>query len=632
MRNKIVYTIAVLLGLSCAGCNDWLERDPSDILTDDQVWNDVTMIDGVLANYYSRMPENASLSNESIQRNKSENFSVIGSRNWMPFGFHAVFDDAMWSGNANYTEQYRNNFTAYPYDWFRLWDYDLIRDLNLAIEKCETATLSEEERALYQAEFRFMRAQVYFDLVKRMGGVPLVTEVYTYEPGMDITRLQLPRSKEYEVYDFIAREVDEIKEALVANGSSQTRANKYAALALKSRAMLYAGSIARYNSRMANPITMTGEYVGIPASMAEEYYRKALDASQQIINDGVFSLKMDATNADNFYSAVCEKSNNTEVIWARDYSSTYFHLFTFDNIPRSIREDASSATIVPTLNLVESYDYLDGSPGRIKDKDADGNYICYESLWEVFDQKDARMLGTVLTPGSSFRGRELSFQAGVAVYNEDGSYTFSHIPSVDDLGARYTDGGLWTGGDGPMAEATVSSTGFSLRKFVDTRSGSSNRGQGSEMWWVWYRMGEIYLNAAEAAFELGQTSTALTYINKVRERAGFGANSLSDLTIEIFQKERRNELAFEDHRLWDAKRWRIAHQLWDGYATTESANCYALWPYRIVGGPDNNKYLFDRKVAPRFEQPRSFRRGNYYSSIEQEVLKRNFKLIQNPNL
>ena len=72
----------------------------------------------------------------------------------------------------------------------------------------------------------------------------------------------------------------------------------------------------------------------------------------------------------------------------------------------------------------------------------------------------------------------------------------------------------------------VTNTGFYIKKFVDAGAGTSTRGILSDMWWVRFRLGEIYLNAAEAAFELGQTSVALPYINAIRERAGFSANSL----------------------------------------------------------------------------------------------------------
>jgi hypothetical protein len=155
------------------------------------------------------------------------------------------------------------------------------------------------------------------------------------------------------------------------------------------------------------------------------------------------------------------------------------------------------------------------------------------------------------------------------------------------------------------------------------------------MWWVWFRLGEIYLNAAEAAFELGLAPEAVGYINLLRQRAGFPENSLSvaDLTLDRLRNERRIELAFEDHRVWDLKRWRIAHQVWNGSSSNPEANVYALYPYRIVRPGDaarHGKYVYVKLLAPRFRAPRNFNMGNYYSSIDQSVLNNNPKIVRNP--
>ena len=195
------------------------------------------------------------------------------------------------------------------------------------------------------------------------------------------------------------------------------------------------------------------------------------------------------------------------------------------------------------------------------------------------------------------------------------------------------DGGRFVGKDGPLSRATYTNTGFNLRKFVDETTESSARGQGSYIWWVYFRMGEVYLNAAEAAMELGQSQKALTYVNAIRERAGFGANSwtASELTIDNLLRERRCELMLEDHRYWDLKRTRKAHLLWNG-VNSENTMLYALYPFRVIGGPNDGKYIFDRHVAYRFREPRNFRMGNYYSSFSNEALNKNPKLVQNPNL
>jgi hypothetical protein len=230
-------------------------------------------------------------------------------------------------------------------------------------------------------------------------------------------------------------------------------------------------------------------------------------------------------------------------------------------------------------------------------------------------------------------------QAGIKVWNA----TLSNWNTIEDnqLGTTWSppkypggDGKLLTAGAGPHRSIQeVSTTGFYLRKYIDAGAGTSTRGVRSEIWWIWFRLGEIYLNAAEAALELGLTADALTYVNTLRERAGFPANSLKGLTLEQLQNERRVELAFEDHRVWDLKRWRIADKLWNGDRNNPNAMLYGLYPYRVVKPGDparDGKYVFDKIIPPRFQAPRFFQVQNYYSSIEQNVLNNNPKIVRNP--
>jgi len=459
-----------------------------------------------------------------------------------------------------------------------------------------------------------------------------VTKQLVYDYTNNVADLQQPRAKESDVYDFIASEVDAIKDNL-GNVGSVSRANKYTALALKSRAMLYAGSIARYNSLMPAPISTPGGEVGIPAGMANGYYQKALDASKEIINSGVFTLyRNNPDPGENFFEAVTKKASNREAIFVKDYLlPTRKHWFSYDNIARWIREDnLGSSSVVPSLNLVESYEYLDGTNGALKIRTADNSdFIYYDKVSDIFANKDPRLYGTVMYPGTSFKGIELSIQAGVMVWNG----TRYDVVEGSDLGTTYTDGKLLTGTSGPHRSIQeVSNTGFYLKKFIDPNERTSTRGIQSDIWWVWFRLGEIYLNAGEAAFELGLTGEALGFINTIRERAGFAPNSLSVLTIERIRNERRVELAFEDHRLWDLKRWRIADKVWNGNAANPDAMVYALYPYRVIrpGDARDGKYVFVKMVAPRFRAPRFFQLGNYYTAIDQSVLNNNPKIIKNP--
>lgn len=619
---KLSILFLFLLTTSCM--KDWLDREPRTILSDQQVWNDPKQIVALLANFYDRLPSESGL----VDVNDNADGRLFQWRDM------ANFDDAMWSGQSN--EDGRNNITSYNYNSWYLWNYTFIRDLNLAIENIATygVNLTDDQKKQYSAELRFLRAFNYFELVKRMGGVPLITSQLIYDYSGNVANLQQPRAKESEVYDFIASEVDAVKNDL-GNDGSVSRANKYTALALKSRAMLYAASIAKYNGLMAAPISTPGGEVGIPASMANNYYQQSLAASQEIINSGAYTLYRNNPDAgENFFEAVTKKASNKEVIFVKDYLlPTRKHVFSYDNIARGIREDnLGSSSVTPSLNLVESYEYLDGTNGALKIRTADNSdFIYYDNVQDIFANKDARLYGTIIYPGTTFKGLQLSIQAGVMVWND--ARNAYDVVEGSDLGTTYTDGKLLTGTSGPHRSIQeVSNTGFYLKKYIDPNDKTSTRGVQSDVWWVWFRLGEVYLNATEAAFELGQTGPALTYINTLRERAGFPANSVTILTTERIRNERRVELAFEDHRLWDLKRWRIADKVWNGNSSSADAMIYALYPYRVIrpGSAHDGKYVFVKMVAPRFRAPRFFQLGNYYTAIDQSVLNNNPKIIKNP--
>jgi len=612
MKSKYIYYLSILLAVTglLASCNedDWLQRTPKDRITDEQLWNDPNMILGLLANYYDRMPQLAGVFNT---------------------GANAELDDAMWSGHVD--QNWRNDIN-YGDDYARYWDYTYIRDINLSLDNMEkySVKLTDVQKKQFNAELRFIRAYVYFELVKRMGGVPLITSQLIYDGSGDPTSLQVPRAKESEVYDFIYDEIQAIKDNFTVTEGSRTRANKYVALALQSRAMLYAGSIAKYNNLMSAPIATAGGEVGIPANKAADYYQKSLSASNEIIANPDYELYNPGGSfkGENFYKLFMDK-NAKEVIFAKDFMTGKVHGFTYDNVVRSFRSDIEgSSMLTPSLSLVESYEYLDGSQGILRDRDASGNYIVYNSMADIFANKDARLYGTIVYPGSQFRNMPVNIQAGVAIW-EDGAYRFR----VGNLGTTYEDGKVFTGFDGPKNDDQyVSNTGFYLRKFVSENPQDGVRPSLASNWWTWFRLGEIYLNAGEAAFELGQAN-ALGYINKIREvHGGFPANSLSTLSIGIIQNERRVELAFEDHRYFDLKRWRIADKVWNGQDTDTNAVVHGLYPYRISrpGHADDGKYIFQRVRPTRFKRARFFRMGNYYSSIDPAVLNNNPKLVKNP--
>lgn len=604
MKNILVAFIIVLFSFS--SCSDFLEREPDTILSDDQVFGDAVMIKSVLANFYGRITWG-----QHINDNHA----------------YTILDEASKSDGGPDTRR------GFEDNRWRVYDYTLLRNLNQFLKGVrETEVLDVETQRQLEGEARFIRAWLYFNMGRGMGGMPIVgDEIFEYVPGMDITVLQYPRSTEAELYDYIISECEAIKNFLPTEPSvNGARATKWAALMLKARAAVYAGSIANYNNKMPNPISTPGGEVGIPANLANEYYQTALDAAEEVINSGQYELQL--TRPDDrgrsFYEALSVKENNTEVIWARDYKYPgQTNGFTQFNIPASHAEDIDRAYGGPILNLVEDFEYINERNGEIKIQDENGDYIFYDNPEDAFANKDPRLWGTVIYPGAVFKGSTVVLQAGQK-YLENGEWkTITSTPGETD-----ENGTLITATNGPNQsnDQYVNKSGFFYRKFMDETPSASTRGRRSEMWFPRFRFAEAVLIASEAALELGQSDKALTYINMVRERAGIQA--LETITFNDIVQERRVEFAFEDHRYWDLKRWRLAHQIWNGIQNDERAQQFVLFPYLIndPGNPNHGKWVFDKFPTHMSPYPRHFEMRNYYNFIDQGWINNNPKLVRNP--
>ena len=588
--------LALALSIVASSCNGLLSITPDDYISDESVFTDVTLSAAAVANIYGRVKWG-----QNIDDGKS----------------YVYLDEACWSnGNPDQTYGFSDSF-------LRVYDYSLLREINQLI-----LGFREHGQTGYEAELRFLRAWTYFNMARSLGGMPLIGDrVFEYKAGMDVTELQLPRSKENEIYDYIISECEAIAPMLSEEPSvNGARVVKWTAYALEARAALYAASLAKYNNLMANPITTPKGSVGIPASMAHDYYDTALKAANKVIGSHEYELyKENADLGQNFYEALTVKSGNKEVIWSED--GIYPGKVTFwstNNFPTSHAEEESSTNVTPILNLVEAFEYKTGRDGTLKIEDAGGNKILYDNAEDLFAGKDARLWGTVIYPGALLKGTPVEFQAGQAKPNGTGwTYVTGAAGSKDENGNVLTSvNGPFTSNDGQRNKS-----GFCVRKYLDETAKASTR-QGSGMWFIRFRYAEMLLIAAEASMELGEDG--LPFINEVRARAGL--NPLASLTIDDIVRERRVEFAFEDHRYWDLKRLRMAHQIWNGDDTNEAAVHYALFPYRInnPGDPSDGKWIFEKVKAHMTAYPRYFQMSNYYNFLDQSWLSNNPKLEKNP--
>ncbi len=606
----------MLITASCKD-NDYLDIPPRDVFSDDEMYSDPALTLSIAADLYQRYVDFSSLDD-----------------GWQTF---ADFSEAYPSENGS---AFLVDRTGWGWGEWGSWDYTYIRQMNLFIEKVTASPLPEADKKRFVAEGRFLRAAYYFELVKRMGGVPLITKSLTYNG--DVLSLQVPRSKESEVYDFVISELEAIQNELPASEQVKSRASKGAALAMISRAALYAGSIAKYGAIRTPNVTLPGNEVGIPASLANGYYTKSLAAAEAIISGqaGAYGLYAGSANlADNFAGLFLDK-NSRESIFIEDFrvGTNKVHSYTVNNQPYSRSEEGADAgRLNPSLNLVESFELLENNTyAPIATTNSSGNPIYYDNQQSIFAGRDARLAGTVMLPGFVFKGAAIDIRAGYQ--NAAGD-----LISTDNIPGTSTPA---VGLDGPSDGLEFrAQSGFYIRKYLDPTVGSGRRGRRSDVAFIRYRYGEVLLNAAEAAFELGNEGKALGYINQVRRRAGF-TKDLTSLTFDRIVHERRVELVFEGHTLFDMKRWRLAHIVWDGQgmdladlksnigsATKHNTQPWALWPYIVhnPGNPNHQKWMFVEKKLSRVRGANRFQTGNYYSQISDDILSRNPKIVKQPN-
>ena len=618
---SIKINIAVATLALASACSGFLDRESQSVLSDEEVFSDQNMVNSVLANYYGRV-------------NWGQNLEARGE--------YQALDEGTRSSGA------RETWADYSDGHWRVYDYTLIRHINQFLQSVRSdaaASLDPAYRKQIEGEARFLRAWTYFNMGRCMGGMPIVgDEVFTYVGGMDITAIRYARSTEAALYDYIIDESTAIAAMLPAEHTQNAaRANKWAALTLKARAAVYAASNARYGQNTPEVKTSGGE-VGIPADKAAAYYRTALEACREIIDGGRYKLyDENPDRGANFYEAIVKKGND-EVIWARDYIYPgNAHGFSNGMISTTMRGDIDANDITPTLNLVEAFEYVNDRDGTLRTwDDAANDYVYYDRPEDLFADKDPRLYGTVVYPGSDFNGVPITYQAGQK-YRDNGEWK-ERVSPASKGDTRDDDDDLITSENGPDRgdDQYVNNSGFNLRKFVDYNRDASTRGRGSDIWFVRMRYAEVLVIAAEAALELGRPQSEVCgYLNQIRARAGI--SPLSSATIDDIIRERQVEFAYENHRWWDLRRLRRAHVVWNGNEgpstlTSQNSNDYAsghyaLFPYRIKdpSHPQNGKWVFDKlRSTWTCERPHRFQLRNYYNFIDQNWINNNPKYVKNP--
>lgn len=439
----------------------------------------------------------------------------------------------------------------------------------------------------FKAEARFLRAWFYFQLLRRYGGVPLVGD-RVFDLNDDV---ELPRNTFAECVDYIVSELDQIQDSLRSVGTMSNVAEfghaptKQACQALKSRVLLYAAS-PLFNG---NTLESGNAFVGYPTYDAARW-KRAADAARDLIegegHKGKDSLTLTEDVRDvflNFY----DYGANPELIFFRQGGNNTS--VESNNGPLGFTGSRlGNGRTCPTQNLVDAFPMADGRmPG-------DSPTYAYSDA-NPYANRDPRLDKTILHNGSQWLGTTLA---------------------------------TWQGGTNNPANGTdYSLTSYYMCKFMGKFQATTEYASVLHAW-VMFRYAEILLNFAEAENEsAGPTAEVYDALYLLRSRAGIKKGSVSgysyglktnmtqDEMRQAIRNERRIELAFEEHRFYDIRRWRIAEQVF----------AQPLQGMQIVESSGTTTYT--RVDVLRV----SFATRSYLYPIPFSEVNKNRNMVQNPN-
>jgi hypothetical protein len=500
---RIITIILILVSISCE--QKILDITPQDRISDAAVWNDEILIKAYLTSLYNSIPHGFYIHMYSKYTDEAYNSTSCCCAELFVLNTYTP-DNIATMGGISLEENWCTNYLYY-------WDYGYhyLRKVNVFLVKMEETDFEFDEKDRLIAEAKFIRAFIYFELIKRFGGVPIVSEAYYL--GDDI---EFERNTFDECVAFIEQDITEaigsLPDRYLSTDANYGRATADAARGLLSRTYLYAAS------PLHNP------------SNDMQKWQKAADAAEALLDKG-YSLYPDYQKL----FILSHGDSQDEVIFSRGFTATATggHQAPMHNFNR--RYEAYGGwwgSNGPSQNLVDDYDMINGEPPFLQDRTI--NPASGYDPQDPYKDRDPRFEATILHDGVVFR--QDTFEMWIA---EDGSqWGYDSYKNT---------------GDNPR-------TNYVLKKFMPTE-GDFNWQTYYSIQWPYIRLAEIYLNYAEAKFELGDEVTAREYVSMVRDRVGMPPLPESvtgdDLRRRIYN-ERRIELAFENQRMFDVRRWKIA--------------------------------------------------------------------------
>lgn len=449
-----------------------------------------------------------------------------------------------------------DNVTNDDWGWFKglnYWTtaYQYIRDINVFFEKIGSSTVAANVKDNLSGEMKFLRAFIYSNLIWRYGGVPIISRSYT----LGESDYSITRNSYDECVEFI---LNDLKDAIAIlpdkrDGDDWGRASADACKALRARVLLY----------WASPL--------FNVNNDRTRWEKASEANKEVIDLPRYSLSTD-------YHDIFLNENNPEIIFSRQFTKSNGHNLLVNNAPNGYGGNGGNC---PLQNLVDDYEM---KATGLKPNEVGSGY----DPAHPYEGRDPRFYQTILYNGAMFKGRAVE--------------TF--LPGGQDSSEGNSG---WN----------TSLTGYYMLKFIDENQSLSETNTNP---YIYFRLGEFYLNYAEAQYYLGNEDECRWAINEIRNRIGVEmppveASVSGENLLEKVRQERRIELALEDHRYFDLRRWKLAEK----YENVDA--------FGVDIRKENGTYIYTIKTVLE----RNFYPQHYFVPIPRsEIVKSNYTLKQNP--
>ncbi len=623
---KVIYILitAICVALPWSCDNEFLSTQPLDKVSSEATWSDGPLSEAFIYNVYS----------------------FLGYGGFEEQALASISDEAMFTHAGRNIDRFTEGtespgslaWISSTYEWGSM--YLAIREANVALENLPEATFDTELRDRLMGEAHFLRAYYYHQLLRYYGGVPLIDRPYGLGEDYSIARNTFA-----ECVDFIISDLDQATTLLDGKTVTPGRASKLSAMALKARVLAYASSdLHDATTAQANSSVLAGygniELVAYTSGNQMDRWTAAQAAAKAVL-DETTGYKMNLTapvtaeeGEANYISlsmggksAVGDAGAAVELIFQRTHTPLYtqesawplggIH-YGINNGPNGYHNWAGNT---PIQQLVDDYEMMDGS-------DFDWGNPTHAAA--PYDNRDPRFYATILYDGADWKPRPSDvapidpadqIQTG---YYEGRSATTGEPITVNGIDTRKSAIEDWNG----------TRTHYYTRKFIDPDpSLPDNQSNAQVIPWPFIRYTEMALLYAEASIELGQEQEARDWINKIRFRAGMpGINDSGSDLVDRLRNERRVELAYEEHRYHDGRRWMLGSELGRGIKSIQVTAALKpgmdpLVPYRH----DPTVYDYTYTVVDNNEnETRVWNDKMYYRPISRDEINRNDLLIQNP--